>query len=113
MGSKSVALIAAILIISILTSTKVTAQGPFGIIKNLLQENVAGNPVIHQKSEYDFDPEVAKKRRQLFYETHGYRAEKFIERIGVGIDGQEDERRVEQSYRDQGRLNGEHFINFP
>lgn len=47
------------------------------------------------------------------FQTHGFRGAKFIERIGVGQDGLENERRNEQQSRDVGRLNGEHFINYP
>ncbi|XP_011196315.1 uncharacterized protein LOC105221224 [Zeugodacus cucurbitae] len=83
------------------------------LITETLQNNVAGEPITHVRTEWDFDPEVSQKRRALFYETHGYRAAKFIERIGLGLDGHEEERRAEQQARDVGRLNGEHNINFP
>lgn len=39
-------------------------------------------------------------------QVHGYRGEKYIERVGLGVDGKEDERRVQQMIRDQGRLQG-------
>lgn len=73
---------------------------------------------------YEFDPDVSQKRRSLYYEvmimcystyqiiinkmfqTHGYRGEKYIELVGLGIDGREEERRQAQTIRDQGRLNG-------
>ncbi|XP_067634156.1 uncharacterized protein [Eurosta solidaginis] len=83
------------------------------LITETLQNNVAGEPITHKRTEWDFDPGISQKRRGLFYETHGYRAAKFIERIGLGLDGREEERRAEQQLRDIGRLNGEHNINFP
>lgn len=49
----------------------------------------------------------------MYLQTNGFRAAKYIERIGVGVDGKQDERRAEQQNRDYGRLNGEHMINFP
>nr|XP_036223263.1 uncharacterized protein LOC106615716 [Bactrocera oleae] len=83
------------------------------LLTETLQNNVAGEPITHVRTEWDFDPEVSQKRRALFYEANGYRAAKFIERIGLGLDGHEEERRAEQQARDVGRLNGEHNINFP
>lgn len=37
---------------------------------------------------------------------HGYRAEKLIERIGLGIDGHEEQRKEYQRARDSGKLGG-------
>ncbi|XP_037941580.1 uncharacterized protein LOC119674732 [Teleopsis dalmanni] len=85
----------------------------YRLITETLQNNVAGEPLTHVPSTWDFDPTISQKRRALYYETHGFRSAKFIERIGLGIDGHEDDRRVEQQVRDAGRLNGEHNINFP
>lgn len=44
----------------------------------------------------------------MFYvhQTHGFRGEKYIEKVGLGIDGHEEERREQQRIRDQGRLQG-------
>lgn len=104
----------------------------YRLITETLQNNVAGAPVTHERTEWDFDPEVSKKRRQLYYEVsvhviiknikklkyfwfqqlNGYRGQKFIERIGVGIDGKENERRAAQEVRDIGRLNGAHYNIF-
>ncbi|KAI8127211.1 hypothetical protein FF38_13962 [Lucilia cuprina] len=85
----------------------------YRLITETLQNNVAGEPITHKRTEWDFDPEISQKRRSLFYETHGFRGAKFIERIGVGQDGHEEERRTEQQLRDIGRLNGDHNINYP
>lgn len=43
--------------------------GVYSIIRELLQWNVAGIPTIHQKTEWDFDPDVSQKRREQFYEV--------------------------------------------
>uniref|UniRef100_A0A336M8W0 CSON012080 protein n=2 Tax=Culicoides sonorensis TaxID=179676 RepID=A0A336M8W0_CULSO len=75
-------------------------------IKDVLQYNVAGIPLTHEKMEVEFDPEVSKKRRELYYELHGYRGEKLIERLGLGIDGNHKERLVQQQARDNGKLGG-------
>ncbi|XP_050327384.1 uncharacterized protein LOC126757488 [Bactrocera neohumeralis] len=97
----------------VLTTLSQSEASVVRLLTETLQNNVAGEPITHVRTEWDFDPEVSQKRRALFYETHGYRAAKFIERIGLGIDGHEEERRAEQRARDVGRLNGEHNINFP
>ncbi|XP_055707665.1 uncharacterized protein LOC129804425 isoform X2 [Phlebotomus papatasi] len=80
--------------------------------KILIQDNVAGAPVIHQQQEFDFDPDVSVKRRQQFYEIHGYRADKLIERLGLGIDGKAQERLIQQRIRDQGRLDDANFNQY-
>ncbi|XP_073845333.1 uncharacterized protein [Musca autumnalis] len=85
----------------------------YRLISDLLSNNVAGAPVLHERTDWNFDPEAARNSRAIYYETHGFRGEKFIERIGVGEDGKQDERRAEQQQRDYGRLNGEHWINYP
>uniref|UniRef100_A0A1I8NR84 Uncharacterized protein n=1 Tax=Stomoxys calcitrans TaxID=35570 RepID=A0A1I8NR84_STOCA len=85
----------------------------YRLLSDVLQNNVAGAPVLHERTEWTFDPESAKNARALFYETNGFRGEKYIERIGVGEDGKQDLRRAEQQERDYGRLNGEHWINYP
>uniref|UniRef100_A0A1B0B240 Uncharacterized protein n=1 Tax=Glossina palpalis gambiensis TaxID=67801 RepID=A0A1B0B240_9MUSC len=72
----------------------------YRLITEALENNVAGEPITHQRTTWHFDPEVSKRRRALFYETSGFRAAKFIERIGLGTDGQEEKRRIEQQLRD-------------
>ncbi|XP_034478321.1 uncharacterized protein LOC117784635 [Drosophila innubila] len=83
------------------------------LITETLQNNVAGEPVTHERTNWDFDPEAAKRARAIYYEKNGFRSAKFIERLGIGLDGQHEQRRLEQQERDVGRLNGEHFINYP
>jgi len=101
------------------------------LITETLQNNVAGEPILHERTSWDFDPEAAKKARSLYYEVreysihgwmifdpclfqkNGFRSAKFIERLGVGLDGRHEDRRAEQGHRDVGRLNGEHNVNYP
>lgn len=88
-------------------------EGPVEIIRNLIQNNLVGLPVIHQTSEWEFDPEVALKRRELFQSANGFRGEKLIERIGLGIDGHHNERLAQQQARDDGLLGGTiHHIKY-
>ncbi|XP_017051570.1 uncharacterized protein LOC108095144 [Drosophila ficusphila] len=83
------------------------------LITETLQNNVAGEPILHERTQWDFDPEAAKRARSLYYEKNGFRSSKFIERLGVGLDGLHEERRAAQGQRDEGRLNGEHNVNYP
>lgn len=50
--------------------SSVSAQGPLGYLRTILQNNIAGAPVNHKVTEWDFDPEVSMKRRQQFYEVN-------------------------------------------
>lgn len=45
------------------------AVGPFAIIRSLLQNNIVGAPVAHRVTTYDFDPDVAVRRREQYYEV--------------------------------------------
>lgn len=45
------------------------ADNPITIIRDLIQNNLAGAPVIHEITKWDFDPDVAVKRRELFQEV--------------------------------------------
>ncbi|XP_017146120.1 uncharacterized protein LOC108158379 isoform X1 [Drosophila miranda] len=85
----------------------------FRLISETLQNNVAGEPITHQVTQWNFDPDAAKKSRALYYEKNGYRSSKFIERLGAGVDGWHEERRLQQAIRDMGRLGGEHYQNYP
>ncbi|XP_055855217.1 uncharacterized protein LOC129918617 [Episyrphus balteatus] len=85
----------------------------YRLITETLQNNIAGEPITHERTNWDFNPDISKARRGLFYEKHGFRASKFIESLGIGIDGREQERRQEQQIRDIGKLNGEHYRNSP
>lgn len=81
-------------------------EGPVTIIRNLIQNNLVGAPVAHEITEWDFDPDVAVKRRELYEQANGYRGEKLIERIGLGFDGLHRERLAIQQERDIGLLGG-------
>ena len=73
---------------------------PAGIIYTLLRDNVAGAPVAHQKQVWSFDPTLSLRRRKEFEKLHGYRGELLVERAGLGEDGHQDERRLQQLARD-------------
>lgn len=70
------------------------------IIRDLLQYNGAGIPVLHKTVEYAFDPDVGARRSRLYREVNGNHGEKYIERLGLGIDGRDEERLEQQKQRD-------------
>lgn len=45
---------------------------------------------------------MAARRRVEFERINGYRSMGLIERIGLGEDGRQEERRIQQAIRDQG-----------
>ncbi|KAJ8708817.1 hypothetical protein PYW08_010199 [Mythimna loreyi] len=82
------------------------AQNPTGPIAGFIRTNLIGHPVIHEKKSYIFDPDVALKRRKQFIALHGDKGEYLIERLGLGIDGRDEERLAQQRQRDEGHLGG-------
>lgn len=81
-------------------------EDPISLIIRLIQNNLVGGPAVHKVTEWDFDPDVALKRRELFEDVNGYRGEKLIERIGLGTDGLHNLRLAIQRERDEGLLGG-------
>ncbi|XP_017882908.1 uncharacterized protein LOC108626632 [Ceratina calcarata] len=70
------------------TDTNVLAAEPisvFSFIHDLIQYNIAGVPLIHEETQWDFDPEVGKQRRVIYEQENGRRGEAAIARIGMGI----------------------------
>lgn len=57
------------LIVVITLLGNVRTEGPVTIIRNLLQNNLVGAPVIHKITTWNFDPEVSLKRREQFQEV--------------------------------------------
>ena len=41
----------------------------YRLITETLQNNVAGEPITHERTDWDFDPDISQKRRSLFYEV--------------------------------------------
>lgn len=93
-------------IICIISLKSIAGEGPVQIITRLIQNNLVGSPVVHQVTEWEFDPDVALKRREIFQSVNGYRGEKLIERIGLGTDGLHNERLAIQRDRDEGLIGG-------
>lgn len=73
---------------------------PVGPIANFIRTNLVGHPVLHDKQTWIIDPEVGLRRRRQFSELHGDKAVKLIERLGLGIDGREEELLQRQRQRD-------------
>lgn len=89
-----------------ITMKTVFSEDPVSIVLRLIQNNLVGAPVVHQVTKWEFDPDVAIQRRELFEKANGFRGEKLIERIGLGTDGLHNERLAIQRERDNGLLGG-------
>ncbi|XP_063921197.1 uncharacterized protein LOC135136013 [Zophobas morio] len=91
-----------ILLVSLISSCACTVT----VVRDLIQFNIAGHPVLHKESAWNFDPEVGARRSRQYQELNGKFGEKAIERLGLGIDGYDQERLAQQRTRDQGHLDG-------
>lgn len=79
-------------------------------VRDLVQFNLAGHPVLHKSVEWPFDPDVGVRRSKHYQELNGRLGEKAIERLGLGIDGYNEERLAAQRARDEGHLNGVDYL---
>jgi len=77
-----------------------TAPAVRGGIIGLIQNNVLGTADFHRQQSWPFDPNVGGRRAREFIGLHGDKSERLIERIGLGINGRQDERREQQAVRD-------------
>lgn len=50
-------------------------------IHDFLQYNIAGIPLFHEKTQWDFDPEVGKQRRVKYEEENGHHGELAIAKL--------------------------------
>lgn len=84
--------------------------GQVGILRDLIQYNLAGHPVLHKDQSWPFDPDIGKRRSRQYQELNGIYGEKAIERLGLGIDGYDRERLEKQRARDVGHLGGIDYL---
>lgn len=95
------------LIVAFMVTMKTFAtEDPISLVLRLIQNNLVGGPVVHEVTEWEFDPDVAVRRREIFQQVNGFRGEKLIERIGLGTDGLHNVRLAIQRERDEGLLGG-------
>ncbi|XP_017779696.1 PREDICTED: uncharacterized protein LOC108564983 [Nicrophorus vespilloides] len=80
--------------------------GAVNVVRDLLQVNVFGLPVLHKEVSWPFDPEVGVRRSRQYQAINGFHGEKAIERLGLGIDGYDRERLAQQRARDVHLLGG-------
>lgn len=79
------------------------------LVRDLVQFNLAGHPVLHKEQSWPFDPEIGARRARQYQEINGVHGEKAIELLGLGIDGLDRERLAKQRARDEGHLGGLNF----
>ncbi|XP_018567585.1 uncharacterized protein LOC108908137 isoform X1 [Anoplophora glabripennis] len=87
-----------------------SSLGALQVIRDLIEFNVAGHPVLHKTQNWSFDPDVGKRRSRQYEELNGVLGEKAIERLGLGIDGYDRERLAKQQARDEGHLGGVDYL---
>ncbi|XP_046661401.1 uncharacterized protein LOC124354758 [Homalodisca vitripennis] len=63
---------------------------------------LSASPTYLAKQRWHFDPEVSKRRNREYERIHGHHSVYLIERLGLGEDGREEERRRQQAIRDIG-----------
>ncbi|CAK9833820.1 hypothetical protein ANTRET_LOCUS10446 [Anthophora retusa] len=63
----------------------IAAEPVLSLIHDLLQYNIAGIPLVHERTEWNFDPEVGKQRRVRYEQENGRYGELAIAKIGMGI----------------------------
>ncbi|XP_060536243.1 uncharacterized protein LOC132708129 [Cylas formicarius] len=80
------------------------------IVRDLVQFNLAGHPVLHKSMPWPFDPEIGIRRSRQYQELNGILGESHIERLGLGIDGYDRERLAAQRARDDGHLGGVDYL---
>lgn len=85
-------------------------MGQLDILRDLLQYNLAGHPVLHKDQNWAFNPDIGKRRSRQYQELNGVLGEKAIERLGLGIDGYDRERLEKQRARDAGHLDGVDYL---
>ncbi|XP_015118190.1 uncharacterized protein LOC107041895 [Diachasma alloeum] len=70
----------------VVTVFMMTARGSqsnlLTLVHDLVQNNVAGIPIIHEKTEWDFDPNDGKIRRVQYEAVNGWRGQDLINRLG-------------------------------
>ncbi|VEN43334.1 unnamed protein product [Callosobruchus maculatus] len=98
------------LIVIVFLTQLSTTLAQFEIVRDLIEFNVAGHPVLHKDQKWPFDPEVGKRRSRQYQELNGVLGEKAIERLGLGIDGFDRERLAQQKARDEGHLGGVDYL---
>ncbi|XP_033323335.1 uncharacterized protein LOC117218798 [Megalopta genalis] len=67
------------------TCLSVANPGVLTFLTDFIQQNLVGTPVIHEKTEWDFDPEVGKQRRIRYEQENGRYGEIAIAKNGMGV----------------------------
>ncbi|XP_008554804.1 uncharacterized protein LOC103576387 [Microplitis demolitor] len=55
------------------------------LIHDAVQNNIAGIPIVHQHTEWDFHPDQGKARREQYETLNGPLGKDLIERLGNGM----------------------------
>lgn len=55
----------------------------YQIVRDLIQYNLAGPPVFHETTQWDFDPKAGKQRRIQYEKNNGRFGERAIAELGT------------------------------
>ncbi|XP_072742698.1 uncharacterized protein [Anoplolepis gracilipes] len=76
-----------ILIVALLLHSKtlISSADPivYQIVRDLVGYNIAGPPVFHETTDWDFDPEAGKQRRIQYEQENGRFGEHAIAKLGT------------------------------
>ncbi|XP_011264683.1 uncharacterized protein LOC105256469 [Camponotus floridanus] len=78
-------LIVALVALLLHSETLISVADPlaYQILRDLIQYNVAGPPVFHETTDWDFDPEAGKQRRIQYERDNGRFGEYAIAKLGT------------------------------
>lgn len=66
-----------------MTVTPSSSVPVLSLLHNVIQNNLVGVPVIHEHTEWNFDPNDGLKRRVQYEALNGHLGEDLISRLGM------------------------------
>lgn len=88
------------IIFTITIANRIDCFSLTAFIRDLFSFYGAGPPIIHKMLNVNFDPDGGKRRSIKYREKYGLHGWKYIERLGLGIDGKQRERLKQQQLND-------------
>ncbi|XP_033209236.1 uncharacterized protein LOC117168026 [Belonocnema kinseyi] len=82
----------------LLQHTEVLALPIWNLVHDVIQWNLVGIPIIHQKTNWNFDPRLGEYRRGKYVQENGDLGKDLIKRLGQGVDVTPPIRLSKQSY---------------
>lgn len=80
-----VAALLAVLLLHNRVITESSAQSVYHLLHDFIRYNVAGPPVVHQETYWNFDPNAGKQGRAKYEQENGRFGKIAIAKVGMGI----------------------------